>query len=101
MLAAVNASQIEMRPFLSMSAPGSVSDLMKYSGKIVSKRCITESVAVMTTRRGPARCSRNGELAAVESTTTMPPGIGFSSAAHSFDDRSGPTRVYFAHEDSQ
>ena len=59
----MNASQIETRPFLSMSAPGSVSALMKYSGNTVSKRCAGESVAVMTMRRGPASRSRNGKLA--------------------------------------
>src|SRR6266545_2708129 len=52
MLAAVNASQTDTRPFLSMSAPGSVRARMKYSGNMVSNRCATESVAVMTTRRG-------------------------------------------------
>ena len=62
----------------------------------MSNRCATESVAVMTTRRGPERCSRNGKLAAVVLTTTICPGSGFRSAAHSVDERSGPTRLNFA-----
>src|SRR5262249_48306467 len=75
---------------------GSVSALMKYSGKTVSNRCRTESVAVMTIRRGPETCSRKGKLADVESTRTIRPGIGFSRAAHSADERSGPTRLNLA-----
>ena len=43
---------------------------MKNSGKTVSNRCATESVAVMTTRRAPASRSRNGKLADDVLTTT-------------------------------
>ena len=50
----------------------------------------------MTIRFGPARRSMNGELAAVESTTTRRPGTGFKSAAHSRVSMSGPTRLNFA-----
>ena len=92
----MNASQMDTRPSLSRSAAGSVSALMKYSGKTVSKRCAADSVAVMTIRCGPARRSMNGKLADVESTTTRRPGIGLSSAAQSRVSMSGPTRLNLA-----
>ena len=52
---------------------------MKYSGKTVSKRCATESVAEITIRRGPASRSMKGELADAVFTITRRPGRPRSS----------------------
>ena len=66
---------------------------MKYSGKTVSKRCATESVAEITIRRGPASRSMKGELAGALLTITRRPGTPRSIAAHSATSRSGSDQV--------
>ena len=89
----MNASQIDTRSFLSRSAASLCSALMKKSGKTVSKRCATESVAVMTIRRSPVNRSMNGKLADDVLTTTTRPGRLATSSAHCADSRSAPNQV--------